>query len=63
MPPSNIIFSIIFGIIVCYPIFRICRRAGLPWWPATLVFVPIIGMPIAAYILAISRWPKHPFGR
>ena len=31
--------------------------------PALIVFVPIVGPPITAYLLALSRWPNHPFGR
>jgi hypothetical protein len=48
---------------VIYPLWRICARAGLPKWPAFTVFIPIIGPPIVAYLLAFSRWPNHPFGR
>ena len=58
-----IVGSLIFALVVIYPLLRIYRRAGMPWWPAMVVFIPIIGPPITAYLLAISRWPSHPFGR
>ena len=58
-----IVPSLIFALVVIYPLWRICARAGLPWWPAVTIFIPIIGAPIAAYLLALSRWPNHPFGR
>ena len=58
-----IVPSLIFSLVVIYPLWRICARAGLPRWPAMVVLVPIIGPPIAAYLLALSRWPNHPFGR
>ena len=60
-PVALIIVSLIFAVVVFYPLTRIC--AGLPLWPALIVFVPIIGPPITAYLLALSRWPNHPFGR
>tara|TARA_B100000029_G_C16865150_1_gene700901 strand:+ start:51 stop:248 length:198 start_codon:yes stop_codon:yes gene_type:complete len=62
-PLFPIVVSEIFALIVIYPLARICLRAGLPLWPAFVVFVPIIGPPITAYLLAASRWPGHPFGR
>ena len=62
-PLFIIIASLIFSVIVFYPLTRIYARAGLPLWPALIVFVPIIGPPITAYLLALSRWPNHPFGR
>ena len=58
-----IVASLIFALIVIYPLWRISARAGLPKWPAFTVFIPIIGPPIVAYLLAFSRWPNHPFGR
>jgi len=58
-----IIVSLIFSLVVAYPLYRISARAGLPWWPVAAVFIPIIGPPVAAYLLAFSRWPNHPFGR
>ena len=62
-PVFLILASLAFALVVVYPLSRICTRAGLPWWPALIVFVPIIGPPITAYLLALSRWPSHPFGR
>jgi hypothetical protein len=62
-PLFIIIASLMFAVVVFYPLTRICARAGLPLWSALVVFVPIIGPPITAYLLALSRWPKHPFGR
>lgn len=62
-PLFIIVASLIFAVIVFYPLTRIYARAGLPLWPALIVFVPIIGPPITAYLLALSRWPNHPFGR
>jgi len=62
-PVALIIVSLIFAVVVFYPLTRIFARAGLPLWPALIVFVPIIGPPITAYLLALSRWPNHPFGR
>ncbi len=62
-PVFLIIASEIFALVVIYPLSRICLRAGLPLWPALLVFIPIIGPPITAYLMAFSRWPNHPFGR
>jgi hypothetical protein len=53
----------IFALVVIYPLSRIFLRAGLPLWPALIIFVPIVGQVVPAYLLAASRWPSHPFGR
>ncbi len=41
-----------------HPIWRIFRRAGLPPWPALLIFVPIAGWIAVGSFLAFQRWPN-----
>ena len=62
MDLQHLISALVFGALVLYPLLRICARAGLPRWPAILVLIPTAGPLIVAYLLAFSRWPKHPHG-
>lgn len=63
MGPFGLVVSLIASALLIYPLIRICARAGLPRWPAFLVFVPFIGWFIVAYLLAFSRWPTDPHFR
>lgn len=46
----------IFALLVIYPLYRVTRRAGLPFWTACTIFVPYIGMVIVAALFAHMKW-------
>jgi hypothetical protein len=43
-----------------WPLIRIARRVGRPSWPAWLVFLPMLGPPIAVTLLIRGPWPNYP---
>lgn len=49
--------SVIAGLVLVIPMWRILRRAGFhPAW-SLLVFVPTIGLLAVLAVLAFNRWP------
>lgn len=53
-----VFFSGIFaGVILIYPLWRIFTRAGLTPPLALLIFIPLVGGPLVALVLAFSDWP------
>lgn len=52
--------TVLFGLLIVYPMFRIFRRAGLPAWPAAFVFVPLFGLAITFAFLALWKWRAAP---
>jgi len=44
--------------LVFFPLFRIFRRAGLQPLFALTLFVPWVGVLIAAHVLAFRAWPN-----
>ncbi len=51
--------ELLFGLIIVYPLWRICLRVGVTPWTALLVFVPVVGFVLVLAVLAIVRWPEE----
>ena len=61
--PIPIAVGLVLGAILLYPAIRICRRAGLRWPLALVVFVPLVGPLILLALLAFMIWPSDPYGK
>jgi hypothetical protein len=57
-PGISIAVTLAFSLLLLYPFWRIYRRVGLNPWYSLLVFLPYVGLPAAAAILAFQRWPN-----
>lgn len=53
----ELIFTIIFAILVIVPLWRICSRAGFNGALSLLAIVPWLGIVIIGAILSFSTWP------
>jgi hypothetical protein len=45
-------------LLILVPVWRICRRLGMNPALSLLMFLPLIGIPLLAWILAFSSWPN-----
>tara|TARA_R110000787_G_scaffold46459_1_gene112712 strand:- start:1929 stop:2147 length:219 start_codon:yes stop_codon:yes gene_type:complete len=54
---AEILTTLLYGLLIVWPVWRIHLRAGLNPLFALLVFVPFIGWFAALAILGLSRWP------
>jgi hypothetical protein len=54
---GGLVWSLVAGAVLLYPLWRIFRRAGLNPWFSLLVFVPFGGGLIVALVLGFSGWP------
>ena len=61
--PVQIVVGLVLGAVIFYPALRICRRAGLRWPLALVVFVPLVGPLILLALLAFMTWPADPMQR
>ena len=61
--PIQIVVGLVLGAVIFYPALRICRRAGLRWPLALVVFVPLVGPLLLLALLAFMIWPADPTGR
>ena len=61
--PIQIVVGLVLGAAIFYPALRICRRAGLRWPVALVVFVPLAGPLILLALLAFMIWPADPMQR
>ena len=61
--PIQIVVGLALGAVIFYPALRICRRAGLRWPIALVVFVPLAGPLILLALLAFTIWPSDPMKR
>ena len=61
--PIQIVVGLVLGAAIFYPALRICRRAGLRWPVALVVFVPLVGPLILLALLAFMIWPADPMQR
>ena len=61
--PIQIVVGLALGAVIFYPALRICRRAGLRWPLALVVFVPLVGPLILLALLAFMTWPADPMQR
>ncbi|MBM3507763.1 MAG: hypothetical protein FJX64_08630 [Alphaproteobacteria bacterium] len=54
---DDLVPNIIAVLIVLWPVWRVCRRAGIhPAW-ALMLFVPYAGFLLVYLMLAFRRWP------
>ena len=61
--PIQIVVGLVLGAVIFYPALRICRRAGLRWPLALVVFIPLVGPLLLLALLAFMIWPADPTGR
>ena len=61
--PIQIVVGLVLGAVIFYPALRICRRAGLRWPLALVVFMPLVGPLLLLALLAFMIWPADPMGR
>ena len=61
--PVQIVVGLVLGALIFYPALRICRRSGLRWPLALVVFVPLVGPLILLALLAFMIWPSDPMQR
>ncbi len=61
--PIQIVVGLVLGAVIFYPALRICRRAGLRWPLALVVFIPLVGPLLLLALLAFMIWPADPMGR
>ncbi len=61
--PIQIAVGLALGAVLLYPAIRICRRAGLRWPLALVVFVPLVGPLILLALLAFMIWPSDIYGK
>ena len=61
--PIQIVVGLVLGAVIFYPALRVCRRAGLRWPLALVVFVPLVGPLLLLALLAFMIWPADPMGR
>ena len=45
-------------LLIFVPVWRICRRLGVHPALSFLMFLPLIGIPLLAWIFAFSSWPN-----
>ena len=61
--PIQIVVGLALGAVIFYPALRICRRAGLRWPIAFVVFIPLAGPLLLLALLAFMIWPSDPMQR
>lgn len=52
----NAVLGLLAAVIVVYPLWRICAKAGYPGWLAMLALVPLANVALL-YFLAFAEWP------
>ena len=57
---SSIEGSVIFGVLMLYPVYNIFKRAGLNTRFSVLTLIPFMGLLIVTAILAHSTWTTVP---
>lgn len=55
---QNIYQTILFGMMLIVPVWKIYKKAGLNPALSFLLFIPLIGMFIVYVNLAFSDWPN-----
>jgi hypothetical protein len=48
------------ALIILYPAWRICRRAGFNPLVSLLLLVPLLGLLLLTLYLAFKEWPNEP---
>jgi len=54
---QELLTTVLCGLLIIWPVWRIFNRAGLNPVLALLLFVPFIGWFAVLAILGLSRWP------
>ncbi len=54
---AELIYTLVLGVLLIVPGWRIFRRAGLAPSLSLVIFVPYLGLLIVTLILAFRRWP------
>ncbi len=52
-----LMYFLVVGVFIIYPLWRIFRRAGLDPVLSLLIFVPFFGVLMVSGLLAFRRWP------
>jgi hypothetical protein len=55
-----IVIHLIMAALSVWPLMRIADRAGRARWPAWLMFLPLVGPPLAVTLLVRGAWPNLP---
>lgn len=55
-PPIELGITTAFLLLVLFPIWRICAKAGFPGWYSLAVLIPILNL-LFLYYLAFASWP------
>lgn len=58
MHPGQLVWQLIVGVILVYPLWRAFSRAGLNPALSLFVFIPLIGWLIVLYVGAFAHWPN-----
>lgn len=48
--------ALLTAVVLVWPFWRICARAGFPGWLGVLVVVPVANL-VLLYFLAFAEWP------
>jgi hypothetical protein len=58
----GLVYSVIFSIIIVWPIWRIFQKTGQLPALSLLVLIPVVGPAVVALIFGRGRWPNAPGG-
>jgi len=53
----QLVFMLIWLIIIVLPFWKITRKAGYSGWLSLLILIPLVNL-IFLYFLAFSKWPS-----
>lgn len=56
------VMMIIFTVIMVYPFWRICSKAGFPGVLSLFILIPLANL-VFLYWLALAQWPNVPEGQ
>lgn len=56
MPIASVIALVGGVVLIVWPVWRICSRAGFPGALGLLIVVPFVNL-VLLYVLAFAKWP------
>jgi len=56
MPIASVIAALLGVVVIIWPAWRICSRAGFPGALGLLIVVPLLNL-VLLYVLAFAEWP------
>lgn len=56
---AGFLMTIIVGLLIVLPFWKIFDRAGFPPWLSILMIVPVLNI-IMIYFVAFAEWPAMP---